>query len=175
MTSRTALLAAFCTACDIGWALEQPDSSLMTHYCSWHWLRTVMRTLDIPWFECYTEMGAYDAKTEKGTHLYGNRPWILKLARKCDRMQRTKLDSSDIAKVYEKNGRKKVDGGKGLKGTQSYIRLFGQTVADCMASHTPQPFVFDAKAVDKVPMPALDPWRDCHLDCVLDFLKASVA
>ena len=172
MVARCCLLICVGLALNVQWALEQPDSSLMTVYKTFVFIREKMQELGIDFVMTHCEMGAYSAKSIKGTHLYSSSAWIKTLNRQTPPHVRRSLKGKlDVASIHKdpSTGKKGVTGGKDLKKTQAYTREFGWNVA--AASLESPMVVLDLPELPRAPLSPADAWQDAALEDVLPYMQ----
>ena len=131
-----------------------------------------MEELGFGFFMTHCEMGAYSAKSLKGTHLYFSSAWIMKLDRQAGpevrRSLKGKMNVANV-RVDSPTGKKVVDGGKDLKKTQAYTREFGWSVAEAFLE-SPE-IVVDLPELPRTPLLPADAWADAALDDVLPYMQ----
>eukprot|EP00969_Alexandrium_andersonii_P180803 7989893-Alexandrium_andersonii.AAC.1 len=75
-------------------------------------------------------MKSYGAESPKGTHLYGNTPYLGKLRSSLPRDRvLTPPERKIVTRATGPDGRALITGGPGLKPTQAYPPMFGVQVA----------------------------------------------
>ena len=115
--------------------LEQPDSSTMPKHPSWMYIKDLAKSVSwCHWYQTTTWMGAYGGKTPKGHILLSNTKLTAALARR--KPKATGYGQGNAYKSYVRNGKLKVDGAKGLKGTENYTDAFGEAVHGVYANYT---------------------------------------
>jgi hypothetical protein len=173
MVSRCCLLIIIGVALDIQWALEQPDSSLMVEYKSFVFIRKQFAQLGVDFLMTHCEMGAYSARSIKGTHLYSSSSWVHSLDRLASPSVRKALKGKmDVAKVHtDASGKRGVTGGKDLKKTQAYTRQFGRAVAGAWLAG-PHQVHLDLPLLPDVPLAMDAAWNDAQLQDVLPYLMS---
>jgi len=80
------------------------------------------------------DMGAYGAFSQKPTKLWGTAPWLHKLTKTLKGWERQVIKDNDVSSEVtrswiDKHGKRRCEGGKHLKSTQSYPVGFGQAHA----------------------------------------------
>ena len=169
---RCALLIALLMARGCAWALEQPSSSLMDQHPAMIWIRSLRgKAVNTSWFQADTCMGAFAAQTVKPTKLYGNRSFILALARS---RKGVHGDSSSVCHtVLDSTGQKRTSGADGLKQTQAYTDEFGKAVYESFHALPDYPDIPVAEGGDDGPyeVPATV-WDTAELEPVLSFCMA---
>ncbi len=122
-------------------------------------------------------MGAYGARTPKGTFLYSTHECITELA---GQPLPNTMGNTDLAKHYvDGQGRPRVTGSGTLKESQHYPEPVGHAGASVYERHKSHIFT-QAKAAQRDPlkntnlMEILEPttqtsWRDAHVRQVLNF------
>ena len=108
------------------WVVEQPANSIMNFHPVFHMIRHLCAT-----FTCFTWMGAFGGVSPKPTRLWSNCESLLaSLVRPLPKKQWHPEDPNYVCKKYvDRNGKKRVAGGRGLKSTQAYPDEFGQELA----------------------------------------------
>ena len=106
-------------------ALEQPTDSLMERYCKFQELLT-----HIPIYQVRECLGYFGAATAKPIYVYSTVPWFQNTLWWYRTQSWLPENTGDIVITYVRSdGRRCVDGGPGLKSTQSYPMEFGHGVA----------------------------------------------
>ncbi len=105
--------------------IEQPLSSMMEHHPRFRKLMRIFR-----YFTVELDMGSFGGFSQKPTKLFGNAPWVRKLAKKLTKWEKKVIqmapEHATVTKFYiDKHGNKKCSAGKGCKKTQSYPIGFG--------------------------------------------------
>jgi hypothetical protein len=148
VTARTCLLIVLCIAKGIHWIVEQPSSSVMVYGPEMDVIKHHYNMVEVK-----TWMGAFGAASPKATVLYSSSDWINAMQRSLDRTKLKKQDAGknlDIARQYvDTAGRRRVQGGHGLKATQAYPDGFGVSLAA----------EYKARAYGNLP-PFVTPWAD---------------
>lgn len=109
------------------------------------------------------------------------REYIEELHQTLPQKARSHLSSSGVVRKYvAANGKRRVCGGPGLKGTQVYTATFGKTAAALHASRTMKTHLKPAaRRLVAAGLPAvtpnlledLDPWDDAGLSPVRRFIE----
>ena len=114
----------------------------------------------------------------KPTWLFGNSPKLN------DLVSRTPVitDDMDAPETFrniesKSSGKKQVEGGKGLKGTEAYPTEFGKAIADAYLDDitvAPQGDGVALTELNTIPC-SDDPWEDAGLDDVIQSLSQAIA
>ena len=128
MVARCALMMAYCMIVGIGWALEQPSSSLMPCHPALSHCFDVARSIGIMIFETKTYMGLFGNPRPKETIFWSNRFWITALERTM-KGHSQKFESCEAAGICTKDASGGFTGGPKLKETEAYPDAFGVEVA----------------------------------------------
>ncbi len=123
LVERLVLVLEILTLRRVHWIIEQPANSVMWQYPAMEQLLHRHGVLPV-----HLEMGAYGALSRKPTDLMGTAPYLRVLARTCDRELRQALAESGLettTKWVDGEGKKRCQGTKDLKGTQTYPEGFG--------------------------------------------------
>ena len=177
MVSRMALLLTLCYAKGLGWALEQPMSSLMVYHPSMLYVIGRVRAMGLSLWQVTTFMGAYNGETVKPHVLYGNEGWLKMLERRRPPASKFKNENV-VTKWVNASGKPRCAGGSGLKGTQTYTREFGQAVASAFIDERDNPSLqghlntYAEDELDKFHTPCFEEaWQDLDLKEIMDALK----
>lgn len=127
LVARMCHLLYLCLRRRIFWIIEQPDSSLMSHYPRLARLLIAHRCEYVK-----LSMGAYGGPIAKGTVLFGTCPIMLKLVKSMSALDKSDIRDSRAAGSLQvtrytvmEDGTRRSTGGKDLRGTQSYPIGFG--------------------------------------------------
>jgi hypothetical protein len=126
LVCRLLVALRFCVARGVDFIVEQPHSTVMFEYPPFkQWLASdsAGRVQRIQ-----TQMGAFGMPATKDTILLGTAPYLGELARRMTHSERDALKSCRMntsVNYTDAAGRKRVQGGKDLKATQSYPVRFG--------------------------------------------------
>ena len=109
--------------------IEQPQDSCMELHPR---LAHLLKRFRMGTFKL--DMGAYGAFSQKPTKLWGTAPWLHKMTKKLTGWERQVVRdngvSSGVTRSWiDTNGKRRCEGGKNLKATQSYPVGFGQAHA----------------------------------------------
>jgi len=109
--------------------IEQPQDSCMEQHPR---LAHLLKRFRMGTFKL--DMGAYGAFSQKPTKLWGTAPWLHKMTKKLTGWERQVVRdngvSSGVTRSWiDTNGKRRCEGGKNLKATQSYPVGFGQAHA----------------------------------------------
>ena len=159
MVSRMVLILLVVQAVGAAWFLEQPLTSLMMHHVRMQWLA---RKVAI--FELRPNMCDFGHATKKPTELWSNKPEVVEIKKYATPAKKPKKVVKLVDQYVDKNGRKRVTGGKLLKGSQSYPKGFGEAMASLMATNSSLFKRQGSKPVRDMGPPAGDAWKDAELD-----------
>ncbi|CAK9088946.1 unnamed protein product [Durusdinium trenchii] len=127
MVSRCMILCLMLATLDIPFILEQPASSLMQYHPHFQYL---CKRFDI--YRVFVWLGSYGGTSPKATLLYSNYKF-------CGELYLPLPDAdwpAEMATRYiDGQGLPRVCGGKDLKNSQHYPRLFGAAVAQLYDKH----------------------------------------
>lgn len=163
---------------------EQPSSSLMPRYDYIKYVKTILYTvLGCPWLEVPFYMGAHGHFSLKPTKCWGTAIWGQQLKRKVSKAKREALRKSGKGMVKlstSSSGKKQVTGGKLLKKSAEYPRLFGKRVAKLHLKHIAENAGELRKAVYGRPVEELPQvkrphnWNHADLKPIRQFLREEV-
>ncbi|CAK9003148.1 unnamed protein product [Durusdinium trenchii] len=112
---------------NIPWFVEQPGSSLMEHHPAFQHLCKRFTV-----YKVFIWLGAYGGDCPKPTLIYSNFKFIEKLFLPLPADKVWEAETS--IKYVDSSGQHRVSGGRDLKSTQAYPRLFGHAVAQLFLS-----------------------------------------
>ena len=162
--SRLVLLLMVCSALDVIWIVEQPQSSLLFLHKRMRQLCELLKT-----FSSRTWMGAYGAASAKLTMLLCNHPMVYTLQRKLHK--KTFIASS---RTYRDCADGTVTGTAELAASQVCPPAYGEQVCDSFVAAALPPGSDNCWsnhiARDCVEPQAADLWKDAELEAVCAFL-----
>ena len=142
MVARMVLLLLLLHAVGMFFLVEQPRGSLMEKHPSFQWLLGVVKI----WKKSFL-MKNFGARTEKGTWLYSNHPEVNDIDQYYipwhERCCASNVEM--VRKTVNAAGKLCINGGRDLKGSQSYPRAFGCAVAKLFTRHQEE---FTKRAVE---------------------------
>lgn len=165
MVSRMALILYVLAAKEIFWVYEQPGSSLL-------WTHPRMEGFfnSNQAFRIWTWMGAFGAKSPKGSVLVGPVKDIAKLCRELPK----KPWASIAKKSASKSGKVSVSGTADVKASQSYTAAFGFAVLSAWLGYETGPELWwgdvPKPRVWKTLRSQAERWDDARLDEVFHYL-----
>ena len=138
MVSRMVLLKYVLEAKRVFWLLEQPASSIQIEHTRFQEFLSNMQVAQTPVHKTFTWMGAFNARSAKGSYLYSTNTAVALFARTLP--AGFKATNSEVFHMHvDQAGRNRVSGGAGLKSTQGYTSEFADaTIAVFDSTQLPE-------------------------------------
>ena len=112
------------SALGIYWLLEQPLSSLMIFHPR---LQDIVKNTSV--WQVSFNMSQFGSASQKPTKLYSNAEWVADIANAEPHLDEPVLERPEtFVRYFDARGNPKVKGGRDLKLTQEYTRMFGVEV-----------------------------------------------